>query len=39
MVQLHLAMDEDRFVNDLLEEAAEYRLKKYREKSTKKGPE
>lgn len=28
----HLALDEDRFVNDLLEEAAIDLLKKYREK-------
>lgn len=29
----HLALDEDKFVNDLLEEAARDLLKKYREKS------
>jgi hypothetical protein len=35
LVQLqHLTTDEDRFVNNLLEEAAEYR-----EKPNKKGPE
>ena len=28
----HLALDEDKFVNDLLEEATEDLLKKYREK-------
>lgn len=28
----HLALDEDKFVNDLLEEAAKDLLKKYREK-------
>ncbi len=35
----HLALDEDRFVNELLEEAARDLLKKYREKSGKKGTE
>ncbi|HEU5408492.1 MAG TPA: hypothetical protein VFU48_12040 [Nitrospira sp.] len=29
----HLALDEDKFVNDLLEEATEDLLKKYREKA------
>lgn len=35
----HLALDEDRFVNELLEEAAQDLLKKYREKNPKKGAE
>jgi hypothetical protein len=35
----HLALDEDRFVNELLEEAARDLLKKYREKSLKRGQE
>jgi len=35
----HLALDEDRFVNELLEEAAKDLLKKYREKGPKKGAE
>jgi len=40
MVQLqHLATDEDKYVNELLEEAARDLLKKYREKNPKKGAE
>ena len=37
MIQLQrLATDEDKYVNELLEEAAQDLLKKYREKSPKK---
>ncbi|MDH5667772.1 MAG: hypothetical protein OEY86_07165 [Nitrospira sp.] len=38
MIQLqHLATDEDKYVNELIEEAAKDLLKKYREKGPKKG--
>ena len=35
----HLALDQDRYVNEVIEEAAKDLLKKYREKSPKKGAE
>lgn len=35
----HLALDEDRFVNELLEEAARDLLRKYREKNPRKEAE
>ncbi|MBY0248344.1 MAG: hypothetical protein K2Q17_11820 [Nitrospiraceae bacterium] len=34
----HLALDQDRYVNEMIEEAARDLLKKYREMSPKKGP-